>query len=53
MSLGDYFIAAGTVLYLGAAISYYWQGVFPLTALYSFYAGANVAAIWMAHWRVK
>lgn len=52
MTGGDWFVVAGTLIYIGAAFCYYRQGVLPLSMLYACYAGGNVAAIWMAHWRV-
>lgn len=53
MLWGDWFLAAGTFLYVGAAIAYWWQGVLPQAVTYLFYAGANVGLIWAAHWRQK
>lgn len=51
MLLGDYFVAAGLLLYLGAAGAYYFQGVLPQALIYVCYAGANAGLIWAAHWR--
>lgn len=51
MSLGDWFMIAGTGLYVCAAVAYYVQGMFPFAVTYVFYAGANVGLIWSAHWR--
>ena len=53
MLVGDYFVGIGLLLYVGAAIAYYFQGVFPQTLVYACYAGANAGLIWAAHWRVK
>lgn len=51
MTLGDWFIAAGTLLYLGAAASYLYQGSLPQALIYICYTGANAGLIWAAHWR--
>lgn len=53
MLIGDYFVAAGLLLYLGAAVAYAVQGFFPQTLVYLCYAGANGGLIWAAHWRIK
>lgn len=53
MSGGDIFVLIGTLVYIGACVCYYRDGVLPLSMLYACYAGGNVAAIWMAHWRIK
>lgn len=51
MLWGDYFMAAGVVLYTCAAAAYYVQGVLPLALVYLCYAGANVGLVWLPHWR--
>lgn len=53
MLVGDWFLGAGTLLYVGAAVAYYRDGIFPLAVVEAFYAGANVGLIWLAHWRDK
>lgn len=53
MNWGDWFLGAGTVLYFGAAVSYYLQGQFPWALTYICYVGANAGLIWSAHWRVN
>lgn len=52
MLWGDWFVMAGLVLYIGAAIAYGVQGQLPQTLIYLCYAGANAGLIWAAHWRV-
>lgn len=46
---GDYFIVAGGLLYLGAAIFYGLTNKPAWVVVYVCYAGANVGLIWAAH----
>lgn len=53
MTWGDYFVAAGILLYGSAAVAYFIQDYLPQAVIYVCYAGANAGLIWAAHWRVK
>lgn len=53
MSPGDWCLIGGTICYIGAAVSYYLEGIFPLALVEALYAGANAGLIWLAHWRAK
>lgn len=53
MTHGDWFVVGGFMLYCGAAVSYYCEGTYPFSLLYTMYAGGNVALLWAAHWRIK
>lgn len=48
MSYGDWFVAAGGALYVGASVSYALKGEWPFAMLFACYAVANAALIWGA-----
>lgn len=48
MSVGDWLVAAVTVLYVGAAIAYGYARHWPSVIVFVGYAIANVGVIWMA-----